>query len=91
VERLRGALLCGQDPVSVAYALDQALAAGATSGADMATGMIAGLSAWLGHLPGTQSAGQPEPKGTPARQDARVGALPAPFLVTPLPHAASPE
>jgi len=47
VTRLRDALLCEHDPVCVQDALDGALGVGATSGADMVTGMIAGISAWL--------------------------------------------
>jgi len=55
VTRLREAILCDHDPGCVESALDNALGVGATSGADMVTGMIAGLSAWLGGRPGSES------------------------------------
>jgi hypothetical protein len=48
VTRSRDALLCAHDLACVAGALDGALGVGATSGADMVTGLIAGLSAWPG-------------------------------------------
>jgi len=44
---LRNALLCADDDGAVEAALHRALAAGATSGADTASGLLAGLSAWL--------------------------------------------
>jgi len=46
VMHLRDALLCVQDAAFLEVALGAALAAGATSGADMVTGMIAGIAAW---------------------------------------------
>jgi hypothetical protein len=48
VTRLRDALLCDHDPVGVEDALDDALAAGATSGADMVIGLLSGCAAWSG-------------------------------------------
>lgn len=47
VTRLRDALLCAHDLPAVTEVLTRALAAGATSGADMVTGMLHGFSAWL--------------------------------------------
>ena len=55
VARLRDALLCEHDLACVKHALADALGVGATSGADMVTGMIAGLSAWSWERPGLDS------------------------------------
>ena len=69
VTRLRDALLCKHDLIFVESALDAALAVGATSGADMVTGMIAGIAAWPAGNPGVESARQPDRLGylTPDR------------------------
>ena len=45
--RLRSALLSSRDVARVGQLVDDALAVGATSGADHVTGVLAGLSAWL--------------------------------------------
>jgi hypothetical protein len=45
--RLRNALLSSSDVACVTQLADDALAAGATSGADQVAGLLAGLSAWL--------------------------------------------
>lgn len=47
IHRLRGAVLSASDLARVAQLADDALAAGATSGADMIAGLLAGFSAWL--------------------------------------------
>jgi hypothetical protein len=54
---LRNALLGEPDAVSVARALESALALGATSGADMASGLLVGLAAWQ---PGAWLPARPE-------------------------------
>jgi len=46
VRNLRDALLCEHDLGCVEGVLDAALAVGATSGADMVTGLLAGIAAW---------------------------------------------
>jgi hypothetical protein len=47
VHRLRGAVLASTDVAEVAQLADDALAVGATSGADLVAGLLAGISAWL--------------------------------------------
>ncbi len=47
VHRLRNALLSSSDVARVAQLADDALAVGATSGADLVAGLLAGISAWL--------------------------------------------
>lgn len=55
--RLRDALLTQADAWRVDAALQHALAVGATSGADMLAGFLAGLSAWLAPASGSTIAG----------------------------------
>jgi Protein of unknown function (DUF2877) len=47
IDDLRDALLCECRPSRVGDAIEQALAQGATSGADTVSGLLAALSAWL--------------------------------------------
>jgi Protein of unknown function (DUF2877) len=47
LRRLRNALLSSSDVARVGHLADDALAVGATSGADQVAGLLAGISAWL--------------------------------------------
>jgi hypothetical protein len=47
LHRLRNALLCSDDIALLRRLVDDALAVGATSGADRVAGLLAGISAWL--------------------------------------------
>ena len=47
LRRLRNALLSSSDVARVEHLADDALAVGATSGADQVAGLLAGISAWL--------------------------------------------
>ena len=47
LRRLRNALLSSSDIARVEHLADDALAVGATSGADQVAGLLAGISAWL--------------------------------------------
>jgi hypothetical protein len=53
VDTLLDALLCGHRGDLMEQALENALAVGATSGADLVSGVLAGIAAWL---PGTNAA-----------------------------------